>query len=132
MSEPQDPLRTLFRQAGAFGQARAGAAPVARVAERGRRARRRRLAALAAGACLAVAGCGVLAAGLLPGRPTAVAPAVSPSTGPSAPARSGPPPHESPPPDADPTRVGGGAATGTREPGTGTSPTWDHTGPPGS
>ncbi|ARQ72204.1 hypothetical protein CAG99_07070 [Streptomyces marincola] len=124
-------MRTLFRQAGAFGQARAEAVPVARVAERGRRARRRRLAALAAGACLAVAGGGVLAAGLLPGRPTAVAPAVSPSTGPSAPARGGPP-HESPPPDADPTRVGDGVATGTREPGTGTSPTWDDTVPPGS
>lgn len=32
--EPQDPLREMFRQAAASGQARARAVPVARIAER--------------------------------------------------------------------------------------------------
>lgn len=82
LQEPhRDPLRTLFRQAGDVGQARAGAAPVARIAERGRRARRRRVAALAAGACLVIAGGGAAAAALLPGTPPPAAPATIPSTG---------------------------------------------------
>jgi len=120
MSEIQDPhgdpLRTLFRQAGDVGQARAGAAPVARIAERGRRAHRRRLAALAAGACLVIAGGGAAAVALLPGTPPPAAPATIPSTGhaktgqpSSGPSSSG---AASPPPSTgEPTREASGDVT---------------------
>ncbi|PWS45324.1 hypothetical protein DKT74_09595, partial [Streptomyces sp. ZEA17I] len=54
----QDPLRTLFHQAGEFGQGRAVADPAAHITERGMRAQRRRMAALAVGVCLVVGGGG--------------------------------------------------------------------------
>ncbi|MFJ7063061.1 hypothetical protein ACIQVA_36265 [Streptomyces microflavus] len=55
MSEPrdrsasEDPLRSLFRQAGEFGQGRSVADPAVNITERGMRAQRRRMAALAVG-----------------------------------------------------------------------------------
>lgn len=52
--EAQDSLRSLFRQAGDFGQSHARPVSVAHITERGRRSHRRRLAAVAAGACLIV------------------------------------------------------------------------------
>ncbi|MBC3988151.1 hypothetical protein H8N00_04375, partial [Streptomyces sp. AC563] len=74
MPEPDDPLRTLFQQAAAAGQARARTAPVAQVRARGRRAHRLRVAALAVGACL-VLGCGTAAtAAWLPGESAPAAP----------------------------------------------------------
>ncbi|MFF6984282.1 hypothetical protein ACFZAV_42970 [Streptomyces sp. NPDC008343] len=78
MSEPQDPLRSLFQQAGQFGQARSAAPGLAHITERGERAHRGRLALLAAGACLFVAG-SAAAVTLLPGDPPPTAPATSPS-----------------------------------------------------
>lgn len=102
MSEAQDPLRSLFQQAGDFGQSRARPASVAHITDRGKRAYRRRLGAVAAGACLII-GCG--GAGVVVGlqrAPATVPPAVSPppahpSPGPSD--RTQPP---SPPPSSQP------------------------------
>ncbi|MFF3763812.1 hypothetical protein ACFYYR_06930 [Streptomyces sp. NPDC001922] len=67
MPELHDPLRLLFREAAATGQARADSAPVSLIAERGRLARRRRIAACAACACLLLGGTGAAVAGFLPG-----------------------------------------------------------------
>ncbi|WP_432094014.1 hypothetical protein [Streptomyces sp. bgisy100] len=102
MPELHDPLRFLFREAAATGQARAESAPVSRIAERGRLARRRRIAVCAACACLFLGGTGAAAAGFLtgPGRPGTSGPADVPPvpetsslpspTGPSATPSSGP------------------------------------------
>ncbi|NEE57484.1 hypothetical protein G3M55_74670, partial [Streptomyces sp. SID8455] len=95
MSEPrdrsasEDPLRSLFRQAGEFGQGRSVADPAANITERGMRAQRRRMAALAVGVCLVVGGGGAAAVGLLPVTPSPVPPATSPS--PSYPSPAPPP-----------------------------------------
>ncbi len=86
----QDPLRTLFQQAGDFGQGRAVADPAAHITERGMRAQRRRMAALAVGVCLVVGGGGAAAVGLHPVTPAPAPPATSPS--PSYPSPSPPPP----------------------------------------
>ncbi|MEI7030844.1 hypothetical protein [Streptomyces pratensis] len=86
--EPQDPLRSLFQQAGAFGRDRSESGPAVSITERGMRARRRRMAALAVGACLAVGGSGAVAIGLWPVRPGPVAPASIPSSNHPSPAPS--------------------------------------------
>ncbi|MER5968230.1 hypothetical protein ABT112_00530 [Streptomyces sp. NPDC002055] len=80
MPELHDPLRLLFREAAATGQARAESAPVSRIAERGRLARRRRIAACAACACLFLGGTGAAVAGFLtgPGRTGTSGPADAP------------------------------------------------------
>ncbi|MFE7379501.1 hypothetical protein ACFU9F_03925 [Streptomyces zhihengii] len=88
MSEPQDPLRSLFRQAGEFGQSRATSAPVAHIADRGRRAYRRRLAAVAAGTCLVIGGSSAAAVALLANGHVPAPPAVSPSPAHPSPVRS--------------------------------------------
>ncbi|MYW80470.1 hypothetical protein F610DRAFT_02892 [Streptomyces sp. LaPpAH-199] len=79
MSERRDPLRSLFREAGEFGQIRAEADDAARITQRGMRAQRRRMAAVAVGVCLVVGGGGAAAVGLLPVRPQPVAPATDPT-----------------------------------------------------
>ncbi len=96
--EPDDPLRTLFQQAAAAGQARARTAPFGHVRARGRRAHRQRVAVLVAGACL-VLGCGTAAtAGWLPGE-SAPAGSTGPATRPPSPAPT-PSPTTAPPPRA--------------------------------
>ncbi|NEA11713.1 hypothetical protein G3I27_26745 [Streptomyces sp. SID10692] len=79
MSERRDPLRSLFREAGEFGQIRAEADDAARITQRGMRTQRRRMAAVAVGVCLVVGGGGAAAVGLLPVRPQPVAPATDPT-----------------------------------------------------
>ncbi len=118
MSEPQDSLRPLFRQAGEFGRVHADAAPVAHIAERGRRAHRRRIATLAAGACLVIACGSAGAVSLLPDRPVPVAPATSPSP-------SLPPPEPTGPPPVTDVPTTGAPATGA--PATGAPATVDST-----
>jgi hypothetical protein len=92
MSEPYDPLRSLFHQAADRGQAQAGPLPFARIAERGKRSQLRRRAAVALAACL-VLGCGGAAtATLLPGDPAPVPPANAPSQPAPSPMDTAPPP----------------------------------------
>jgi hypothetical protein len=79
MSEPRDPLRSLFREAGDFGQARSDADPASSITQRGMRAQRRRMAVVAVGVCLVVGAGGAVAVGLLPVRPEPVVPATTPS-----------------------------------------------------
>lgn len=79
MSDPRDPLRSLFREAGEFGQARSDADDASSITRRGMRAQRRRMAVVAVGVCLVVGGGGAVAVGLLPVRPNPVAPATGPS-----------------------------------------------------
>ncbi|MFI8520863.1 hypothetical protein ACIGEZ_24000 [Streptomyces sp. NPDC085481] len=81
MTEPHDPLRSLFQEAAAAGRSRATHPPVADISERGRRAQRRRLAVFAAGACLVLGGGSTALATLLPGGSQPVLPATSPSVG---------------------------------------------------
>ncbi|MFJ6440994.1 hypothetical protein [Streptomyces sp. NPDC091649] len=115
MSEPRDPLRSLFREAGDFGQARSAADPVSSITERGTRAQRRRMAVVAMGVCLVVGGGGAVAVGLLPLRPEPVAPATGPSPGYPSPTPSGRLPQErSSPPTPDSTLPGGATTLGTR------------------
>ncbi len=77
--EPQDPLRSLFREAGEFGQALTAPDTASSITRRGMRAQRRRMAVVAVGVCLVVGGGGAVAVGLLPVRPQPVAPATNPS-----------------------------------------------------
>ncbi|MFF8553986.1 hypothetical protein ACF058_14245 [Streptomyces sp. NPDC015501] len=121
MSERRDPLRSLFREAGEFGQVRADPDDASRIAQRGMRARRRRMAAVAVGVCLVVGGGGATAVGMLPVRPEAVAPATDPSPGHPPPV----PPHlrlstdpPSPPSPATtlPGGTGGTGGTGAEDP----------------
>ncbi|MFH9134291.1 hypothetical protein [Streptomyces sp. NPDC017524] len=79
MSDPRDPLRSLFREAGEFGQARSDADDASSITRRGMRAQRRRMAGVAVGVCLVVGGGGAVAVSLLPVRPQPVAPATVPS-----------------------------------------------------
>lgn len=79
MSDPRDPLRSLFREAGEFGQARSDADDASSITRRGMRAQRRRMALVAVGVCLVVGGGGAVAVSLLPVRPQPVAPATVPS-----------------------------------------------------
>ncbi|WP_405636338.1 hypothetical protein OG543_16480 [Streptomyces sp. NBC_01178] len=118
MSERRDPLRSLFREAGEFGQVRADPDDASRIAQRGMRARRRRMAAVAVGVCLVVGGGGATAVGMLPVQPEAVAPATDPSPGHPPPV----PPHlrlstdpPSPPSPAT-TLPGGTGGTGAEDP----------------
>ncbi|MFD9051841.1 superantigen-like protein SSL4 [Streptomyces zaomyceticus] len=104
--DPRDPLREMFLQAAAFGQARAHAVPVARIAERARRAHRRRVALAAGAACLVLAGGGVTAAALLSDAPTPVVPAVSPSADAPSPGETTSPPLSSSTAPGSPTQDG--------------------------
>ncbi len=99
MSEPQDPLRSLFQQAAQAGQTRSEAAPVAYIADRARRVRRRRVAGFAAAVCLAFGGGVATAVALLPDRPAPAVPATSPS-----PSRPEPAPTSQPPGPSFPGR----------------------------
>ncbi|MFI5771863.1 hypothetical protein ACIA74_25690 [Streptomyces sp. NPDC051658] len=83
MSEPHDPLRSLFKEAAAAGQARARSAPSSVITERGERVRRRRIVALAVGACLAFSGTGAAVASLVPDSTGTTVPATTPSPAPS-------------------------------------------------
>ncbi|MFF8715151.1 hypothetical protein ACF07T_27465 [Streptomyces sp. NPDC015184] len=83
MPESHDPLRSLFKEAAATGQARARSAPASYITERGVRAHRRRMVALAVGACLVLSGAGAGVASLLPDSPGTTVPATTPSPVPS-------------------------------------------------
>ncbi|PVC70090.1 hypothetical protein DBP15_13265 [Streptomyces sp. CS065A] len=114
-SGPQDPLRSLFRQAGDFGQSRSVADPAAGITERGMRAQRRRMAAVAVGVCLVIGGIGAAAIGLLPTTPTPAPPATSPS--PSYPSPAPPPPVGTPTEPPTPSNTVPGSATRSSPPG---------------
>ncbi|MEU6013927.1 hypothetical protein ABZ826_07600 [Streptomyces sp. NPDC047515] len=104
MSEPHDPLRSLFKEAAAAGQSRAHSAPPSFITERGERVHRRRILALAVGACLVFSGAGAAAASLLPESPDTSVPATTPSTPRPSPASSLPDsPRTSPPPTGLPS-----------------------------
>ncbi|MFE8912423.1 hypothetical protein [Streptomyces globisporus] len=118
--DPQDPLRSLFREAGEFGQALTDPDTASSITRRGMRAQRRRMAAVAVGVCLVVGGSGAVAVGLLPVRPEPVAPATSPSPGYPSPAPSEglPTKPPSPPPSPSTTMPGTEGTSGrTTEPG---------------
>ncbi|WP_432110686.1 hypothetical protein [Streptomyces sp. YPW6] len=132
MSEPrdpkesQDPLRSLFREAGEFGQALTAPEPASSVTRRGMRAQRRRMAGVAVGVCLVVGGGGAVAVGLLPVRTEPVAPATSPSPSYPSPVPSEGLPTEppSPPPSPSTTMPGSAGTEGrTTEPGGPPTPT---------
>ncbi|WP_306324530.1 hypothetical protein [Streptomyces venezuelae] len=122
--DPQDPLREMFRQAAASGQARTRAVPVARIAERARRAHRRRLALAAGVAGLVLAGGGLTAAALLSDMPAPVVPAVSPSVDLPSPGETTGPPSSAttePGPPTPGSTTGGASATTTQPTGRGTT-----------
>ncbi|MFF8915381.1 hypothetical protein ACF08M_19180 [Streptomyces sp. NPDC015032] len=102
MSEPNDPLRSLFKEAADAGRSRARSAPPSYITERGERVRRRRVVALAVGACLVLSGTGAAVATLLPGNPDTTLPATTPTTPqPSprlSPSRTSPPTTDAPTP----------------------------------
>ncbi|MFE1367514.1 hypothetical protein ACFW84_25210 [Streptomyces anulatus] len=118
MSDPRDPLRSLFREAGEFGQTRSDADDASSITRRGMRAQRRRMAVVAVGVCLVVGGGGAVAVGLLPVRPSPVAPATGPSPSYPSPVPSDRLPEESPslPPTPSTTLPGGAGASGTGAP----------------
>ncbi|MFC8625869.1 hypothetical protein [Streptomyces anulatus] len=118
MSDPRDPLRSLFREAGEFGQTRSDAADASSITRRGMRAQRRRMAVVAVGVCLVVGGGGAVAVGLLPVRPNPVAPATGPSPSYPSPVPSDRLPEESPslPPTPSTTLPGGAGASGAEVP----------------
>lgn len=114
MSDPRDPLRSLFREAGEFGQARSDADDASSITRRGMRAQRRRMAVVAVGVCLAVGGGGAVAVGLLPVRPNPIAPATGPSPSYPSPVPSDRRPEQSPslPPTPSTTLPEGAGETG--------------------
>ncbi|MFH8688830.1 hypothetical protein ACH4EC_18445 [Streptomyces anulatus] len=118
MSDPRDPLRSLFREAGEFGQTRSDADDAPSITRRGMRAQRRRMAVVAVGVCLVVGGGGAVAVGLLPVRPNPVAPATGPSPSYPSPVPSDRLPKQSPslPPTPSTTLPGGAGASGTEVP----------------
>ncbi|WP_330446157.1 hypothetical protein [Streptomyces anulatus] len=118
MSDPRDPLRSLFREAGEFGQTRSDADDASSITRRGMRAQRRRMAVVAVGVCLVVGGGGAVAVGLLPVRPNPVAPATGPSPSYPSPVPSDRLPKQSPslPPTPSTTLPGGAGASGTEVP----------------
>ncbi|MFF8696819.1 hypothetical protein ACF08W_31865 [Streptomyces sp. NPDC015144] len=83
MSDPHDPLRSLFKEAAEAGQSRARSAPVSYITARGDRVRRRRMVGLAVGACLVLSGAGAAVVPLLPSGPGRTVPATTPSPSPS-------------------------------------------------
>lgn len=142
MSDPRDPLRSLFREAGEFGQTCSGADDASSITRRGMRAQRRRMAVVAVGVCLVVGGGGAVAVGLLPVRPSPIAPATGPSPSYPSPVPSDRLPEQSPsapptpsttlPGDAETRSTGpGGAPTRTSmSTGTGTGSAASATQPP--
>lgn len=113
MSDPRDPLRSLFREAGEFGQTRSDADDASSITRRGMRAQRRRMAVVAVGVCLVVGGGGAVAVGLLPVRPNPVAPATGPSPSYPSPVPSDRLPEQSPSlPPTPSTTLPEGRATG--------------------
>ncbi|MFD4794818.1 hypothetical protein [Streptomyces anulatus] len=129
MSDPRDPLRSLFREAGEFGQTRSDTDDASSITRRGMRAQRRRMAVVAVGVCLVVGGGGAVAVGLLPVRPNPVAPATGPSPSYPSPVPSDRLPDQSPslPPTPSTTLPGGAGTSGTEVPEWGRS-----TGPGGA
>ncbi|MGQ4712622.1 hypothetical protein ACUN22_02950 [Streptomyces anulatus] len=118
MSDPRDPLRSLFREAGEFGQTRSDADDASSITRRGMRAQRRRMAVVAVGVCLVVGAGGAVAVGLLPVRPNPVAPATGPSPSYPSPVPSDRLPDQSPslPPTPSTTLPGGAGASGAEVP----------------
>ncbi|WCD90676.1 hypothetical protein KPP03845_107104 [Streptomyces xanthophaeus] len=96
MPEPQDPLRSLFRQAADSGRQRAVTAPAEHITERGRRAHRRRVTLAVVGVCLVLAGGGAAVSELLPGKPAPTPPATTPSPGQVSPGPTTRPPSPAP------------------------------------
>ncbi|MFF2012596.1 hypothetical protein ACFVWY_26470 [Streptomyces sp. NPDC058195] len=142
MSDPHDPLRSLFKEAAAAGQSRARSAPPSYITARGERARRHRMVGLAVGACLVLSGTGAAVVSLLPGSPGTTVPAVTPSPRPSPspsptkpePATSSPTtPQTSTPRTTPPTQVPSSGETSPNAPsgpGAPASPTRSATLPP--
>ncbi|WP_405686945.1 hypothetical protein [Streptomyces sp. NBC_00057] len=120
MSEPQDPLRSLFKEAAATGQSRARSAPLSIITERAEQVRRRRILALAVGVCLVFSGTGAAVAALLPDSTSTstTVPATTPSSPRPSPASSLPSsPRTSLPPMGSPSpgrSASGALATPTR------------------
>ncbi|WP_406383564.1 hypothetical protein [Streptomyces sp. NBC_01618] len=79
MSEPDDPLRSLLKEAAATGRSRARSAPPSYITARGQRVRRHRILVLAVGACLVLSGTGAAVATLLPDSTGTTVPATTPS-----------------------------------------------------
>ncbi|MFB6815291.1 hypothetical protein ACFCV8_12170 [Streptomyces sp. NPDC056347] len=79
MSDPNDPLRSLFKEAAAAGQSRARSAPPSYITARGERVRRNRTVGLAVAACLVFSGTGAAVVSLLPDSPGTSVPATTPS-----------------------------------------------------
>ncbi|GGT62593.1 hypothetical protein P6B95_20870 [Streptomyces atratus] len=123
MSEPQDPLRSLFKEAAATGQSRARSAPLSFIAERAEQVRRRRILALAVGVCLVFSGTGVAVAALLPDSTGTTVPA-TPSTPRPSPASSLPSSPRTSPPSASSSPPGRSAS------GTPATPTRSQSNPP--
>ncbi|MFF2405396.1 hypothetical protein [Streptomyces sp. NPDC058092] len=101
MSEADDPLRSLFKEAAAAGRFRARSAPPSYITARGERVRRHRILALAVGACLVFSGTGAAVATLLPDSTGTIVPATTPSAPQPSPLLS--PPRTSPPPTGAPS-----------------------------
>ncbi|MFB6712353.1 MULTISPECIES: hypothetical protein [unclassified Streptomyces] len=110
MSEPHDPLRSLFKEAAAAGQSRALSAPPSFITERGERVHRRRIVALAVGACLVFSGAGAAAASLLPASPDTSVPATTPTPPRPSPASSLPDSPRTSPPSTSPPSFGRSAS----------------------
>lgn len=124
MSESQDPLRSLFKEAAATGQSRARSAPLSFITERAEQVRRRRILALAVGVCLVFSGAGAAVAALLPDSTSTTVPATTPSTPRPSPVSSLPSsPRTSPPPMGSPS-------PGQGTSGTAATPTHSQSDPP--
>ncbi|MFE7399192.1 hypothetical protein [Streptomyces sp. NPDC057557] len=124
MSEPQDPLRSLFKEAAASGQSRARSAPLSFITERAEQVRRRRILALAVGVCLVFSGTGAAVAALLPDSTGTTVPATTPSTPRPSPVPSLPSSPRTSPPTASSPSPGQGAS------GTSATPTRSQSNPP--
>ncbi|WP_327258845.1 hypothetical protein [Streptomyces sp. NBC_01240] len=109
MSEPDDPLRSLFKEAAATGRSRARSAPLSYITAHGQRVRRHRILVLAVGACLVFSGTGAAVATFLSGSTRTTVPATTPSAPQPSPMLS--PPRTSPPPTGAPSP--GRSASGT-------------------
>ncbi|MFD4758687.1 hypothetical protein ACFWOJ_07285 [Streptomyces sp. NPDC058439] len=132
MSEPDDPLRSLFKEAAATGRSRARSAPLSYITARGQRVRRHRILVLAVGACLVFSGTGAAVATFLSGSTRTTVPATTPSAPQPSPMLS--PPRASPPstsaPSPDRSTSGTPATPGRSVSETPATPTWSASTPP--
>ncbi|MFE7359051.1 hypothetical protein ACFU8Q_39700 [Streptomyces sp. NPDC057543] len=101
MSEAEDPLRSLFKEAAATGRSHARSAPPSYITARGQRVRRHRILVLVVGACLVFSGTGAAVATLLPDSTGTTVPATTPSAPQPSPTLS--PPRTSPPSTSAPS-----------------------------